>query len=355
MAKKRKKTKRSQSYWKKRFQVLEEASHSYGQQTYVEIEPAFVAAERQIQSEIDVWMQRFAKNNHVSLSEARRMLDAKELAELKWDVNEYIKYGRQNNVDGLWMKQLENASARFHISRLEALKIRVQQALEVAFGNELDAVDSMARKIYTDSYYHSIFEVQKGFNVGWKIGQVNNRTLNNVVKKPWTTDGKTFSDRIWTRKQQMINQLHQELTRTLVQGKAPDEAISHMEQYVDKSVKNAKHAASTLVMTEEAYFHSVSQKDAFLELDVEEFEIVATLDSHTSEICQEMDGKHFPMSQWEIGSTVPPFHPNCRSVPAPYFEDNYGGERAARDEVTGKTYYVPDTMTYPEWKKKMVK
>ena len=62
-------------------------------------------------------------------------------------------------------------------------------------------------------------------------------------------------------------------------------------------------------MTEQAYFHSVAQKEAFDDLDVEEFEVVATLDSHTSEICQEMDGKHFPMTD---------YHHNyiCPSLPA---------------------------------------
>lgn len=353
MAKKQKKTKRSQSYWKKRFEQLEQASHNYGVETYAEIEPAFTAAQRSIQSEITYWYARFAVNNNITLAESRKWLTAKELAELKWDVDQYIEAGRLHGTDPAWMKMLENASCRFHISRLEALQLRTQQALEVAFGNELDDVDKMVRKVFTEDYYHSIFEVQKGFNIGWEIGQIDDRELDKIVKKPWSTDGKNFSDRIWSRKTQMVNQLHQELTRTLVQGKAPDAAIEHMMQYVDKSVKNAKHAASTLVMTEQAYFHSVSQEEAFKDLDVEEFEVVATLDSHTSEICQEMDGKHFLMKDYEPGVTAPPFHPNCRSVTAPYFEDNFGGERAARD-AEGKTYYVPDDMTYPEWKESFV-
>lgn len=345
--------KRSQAYWNKRFEQIEQASHDYGQQTYKEIESAFTAAQRSIQSEINTWYARFALNNNVTLAEAKKMLSARELAELKWDVDQYIEAGRLHGTDPVWMKQLENASARFHISRLEALQLRTQQALEVAFGNELDGVDKMVRKVFTEDYYHSIFEVQKGFNIGWEIGQIDDRTLDKVVKKPWAADGKNFSDRIWERKTQMVNQLHQELTRTLIQGKAPDAAIEHMMKYVDKSVKNAKHAASTLVMTEEAYFHSVSQEQAFKDLDVEEFEVVATLDSHTSEICQEMDGKHFPMTDYAPGVTAPPFHPNCRSVTAPYFDDNFGGERAARGE-DGKTYYVPDNMTYADWKESMV-
>ena len=53
--------------------------------------------------------------------------------------------------------------------------------------------------------------------------------------------------------------------------------------------------------------------------------------------------------------TVPPFHPNCRSVTAPYFNDEFElGTRAARDPETGKTVSVPEDMTYPEWKKVFV-
>ena len=66
-----------------------------------------------------------------------------------------------------------------------------------------------------------------------------------------------------------------------------------------------------------------------------------------------MDGKVFPMSKYEVGSTAPPFHPWCRCCTAPYFEDMKGiGERFARDPETGKTYTVPKDMTYKEWKAK---
>lgn len=107
-------------------------------------------------------------------------------------------------------------------------------------------------------------------------------------------------------------------------------------------------------MTEQAFISSAAQKDAFTDLDVEEFEIVATLDSRTSEICQEMDGQHFPMKDFQPGVTAPPFHVWCRSTTVPYFDDEWsGGERAARGE-DGKTYYVPSDMTYPEWKESLV-
>ena len=338
------------SYWKKRFEALEAASNKYGIETYRKIEPAFDSAFRQIESEITLWYERLAKNNGVTMQEARQWLNANELKEFQWDVQEYIKYGRENAINQQWIKELENASAKYHISRLEALKVRTQQAVEVAFGNELDEVDAMVKKIFTNDYYHSIYEMQKGFNIGWEIGQIDERKLEKIVSSPWATDGKHFSERIWNSRTQLVSELHNQLTRTCILGKPPDDAI----KAISKKFNTSKNQAGRLVMTEQAYFHSVAQQEAFKELDVEEFEVVATLDNLTSEICQEMDGKHFPMKDYEPGVTAPPFHPWCRSVTVPYFDDDFDvGERAARDE-DGETYYVPSDMTYPEWQKSFV-
>jgi SPP1 gp7 family putative phage head morphogenesis protein len=343
------KKKRTSAYWKKRFLDIENASNAYGQQTFMKIESTFDKSQRQIQAEIEKWYGRYAKNNNITMQEARRQLSTTELKEFRWDVEEYIEYGIENDLNQKWIKELENASARVHINRLYALQVRTQQALEVAFGNKLDCIDAMARKVFTEDYYHTIFEVQKGFGMGWEIGQIDSRKLDTLITKPWAADGKNFSQRIWQQRTQLVNELHTQLTRTCILGKAPDDAINA----ISKKFKTTKSQAGRLVMTEQAYFHSVAQKEAFNDLDVEEFEVVATLDSHTSEICQEMDGKYFPMTDYQPGVTAPPFHVWCRSVTIPYFEDNYTGERAARDE-DGNTYYVPDSMTYPEWKKSMV-
>lgn len=339
------------NYWKKRFETIEAASNAYGQDVYRQIEPAFTQAQREIQAAIDTWYTRIAVNNQVSITEARKLLSAKELAEFKWDVKEFIKYGEDNAIDPIWMKQLENASAKYHISRLEALKIQTQQSMEKAFGNELDDIDTMAKRIYTDDYYHSAYEIQRGLNVGWDVSKVDVRRLEKLISKPWAADGKNFSDRIWQSKTSMVNELHNELVRTCILGKSPDEAIRHMTKFVDKKFSNAKMQAGRLVMTEQAFFASAAQQDCFNELDVEEFEVVATLDSHTSAICQEMDGKHFPMEDYQPGVTAPPFHVWCRSTTVPFFDDEWStGERAARGE-DGKTYYVPESMKYDDWKK----
>lgn len=342
----------SSEYWRERFQAVEDMQNKTARDAVQSITPSFDRAQARIQKELNDWYVRFANNNQISMVEARKLLNTRELKEFRWDVEEYIKYGRQNAIDPQWMKELENASARFHISRLEALKVRVQNAAEVAFGNEIDQIDRMAARAYTDGYYRTAFEIQRGLGIGWDIGQIDQKRLDAILSKPWTADNKTFSNRVWERKASMISNLHDQMTRMCILGKSPDEAIKAMEQYVSKDVKNAKSAAGRLVMTESAYFGSVAQKDCFNDLDVEKFEIIATLDSHTSQICQDLDGKVVDMKDFEAGVTAPPFHVWCRSCTAPWFEDE-DGMRAARD-ADGNTYYVPSSMKYKDWKNSFV-
>lgn len=333
------------AYWTRRMKLLEDSlkDRSY---SYVEnMERQFMAAQAQVERELAVWYQRFATNNEITLADAKRLLTSGELAEFRWTVGEYIAYGQQNAIDGAWMKQLENASARVHISRLEAIKLQIQQQAEVLYANQLDFVDSAAREMYLDSYYGTAFELQRGLGVGWTMQAVNENTITKVLSRPWTTDGQTFRDRCWTNKQALVNSVNTQLTQMIIRGEAPDKAISAISHQFQVS----RGKAGRLIMTEAAAFSSAAQKDSFTELGVERFKVVATFDKDTCETCSALDGQVFKMSDYQIGVTAPPFHPWCRCCTCPYFED-MTGKRWVRDVVTGETFKVPGDMTYEQWK-----
>lgn len=342
---------KNSDYWKIRFRQLEESQNQKGAAAYLEIEKQYRRAQREIEGKLHAWYQRFASNNGISMAEARKMLLGTDLKEFKWEVQDYIKYGKENAINEKWMKELENASARFHISRLEALKLQTQQSLELMFGNQLDSVDFAMRQIYLGGYYHSIYEFQKRFQIGWNVAGLDQSQIEKVIKKPWAADGKNFSERIWSNKEKLISEVHKELTQNIILGQDPQKAID----VIAKKMNTSKYNAGRLVMTEEAYFSSAAQKDCFHDLDVEEYEIVATLDSHTSDICQNMDGKVFSMKDFEPGVTAPPFHVWCRSTTVPHFGNDFGqiGERAAQSK-DGKNYYIPENITYKEWERTFV-
>lgn len=334
-------------YWKQRFTQLEVAQNRKGATAYLEMEKQYKAAQNELEAQIARWYQRFADSNGISLAQAKQWLKGQDLAEFKWDVKEYIKYGKENAINGAWMQELENASSKFHISRLEALQIQTQNSLETMFAQQMGTMKKALSDVYASGYYHTAYAVQQGFGLGWDIAGLDQAQIEKVLSKPWAVDGYNFSTRIWNSKTKLIGEVHNELSKNLLTGADPQKAIDSLAKKMGASKSNA----GRLVMTEQAYFSSAAQKDCFNDLGVEEYEIVATLDSHTSDICRSLDGKVFKMSDYKPGVTAPPFHVYCRSTTAPHFKENFdAGERAARG-ADGKTYYVPDDVTYSEWKK----
>lgn len=338
------------NYWKQRFTQLEAAQNRKGAAAYAEIEQQYRTAQKEIEAQIARWYQRFADANGISLAQARQWLKGDDLAEFKWSVQDYIKYGKENAINGAWMQELENASAKFHVSRLEALKIQTQNSLEKMYAKQSGTLTRTFSDVYRSGYYHTAFIVQQGVGIGWDISGLDQSQIEKVLSKPWAVDGYNFSTRIWNNKTKLIGEVHNELSKNLLTGADPQKAIDSLA----KKMNTSKSNAGRLIMTEEAYFSSAAQKDCFNSLDVAEYEIVATLDSHTSDICRSLDGKVFKMGDYQPGVTAPPFHVWCRSTTAPHFKENFDvGERAARG-TDGKTYYVPDNVTYSEWKKAFV-
>lgn len=344
---------KSSKYWQERFTQLEDATNKDAMKVYRDVDQAYQKAQAEIEAKINTWYQRFATNNQISMAEARKLLTSGELEEFKWTVEEYIKHGKENAISGQWVKELENASARFHISRLEALKIQTQQSIEALYGNQLDAVDKAIKDMYSSRYYRTAFELQKGFGVGTVMDRLDNATLSNIANKPWAVDGANFSSRIWSNKQKLVNELHSSLTRNIITGADPAKAIKEIKSKMGTS----SYAAGRLIMTESAYFSSVAQKNVFGDLGVEKYEIIATLDSKTSEICRRLDGEVFDMKDFQAGVTAPPFHPYCRTTTAPHFDDwkelGIERERVARNDK-GDKYFVDGDMTYKDWEKQYV-
>ena len=343
------------SYWADRFVSEEERRDRDNRRYYSTIEKEYNKALAGLDKDIEYWLRRIAKNNDISLSGAKELLSKKELQEFKWTVEEYIQKGKENGVSGQWLKQLENASARVHIQRLEALKIQIQDRIENMYTTKDRSMEDYLCRVYKDTYYHTVFEIDKGIgSIQSSFNKLDDRKVLQIIHKPWATDGKDFSTRIWEDKANLVNTLHTGLTQSLIRGGNLDDVINDISQFVSSKIKNKKYIASRLVTTESAAYASKAQEQAYKDLSVDKYEILATLDLHTSDICQDLDGKIFDRKDYQVGVTAPPFHPNCRTVTVPWFPDDVdAGERAARGK-DGKVGYVHQNMTYKEWYNKYV-
>jgi SPP1 gp7 family putative phage head morphogenesis protein len=341
---------KNSDYWKDRAIENEKNARTTAEIGEAELRVIFSETSSKIQKEVDYWWNRFAKNNSLTISEAKKLMSNKELDELNWDVKEYIKNGIEAAITQLPYieSQLENASAKFHISRLNALKIQVLSISNEMFADVNKVVKESMKKVYNDTYYKTAFNIQDAVGIYSDFTKIDDNLLEKILSKPWAEDGSNFSERIWGKyRPKLVNRLHKDLTDCVSRGRNPNEYTQAIAKDFDVGLKQA----GDLMLSEYNYFNEKATQDCMDELDVEEYEVLDTLDGVTCSSCAGMGGKHYPLKDAVIGINSPPFHPRCRCTTIPYFNDEFtqGEERAYRGE-DGKTHYTK-AKTFEEWKK----
>ena len=255
-------------YWHKRFELLEKAEYNKSAEYVKYLEKIYGQAISNCEAEIAKWYQRIAVNNAITYQEAKKLLSRDELKEFRWSIEEYIKYGETNGVLSDWSKELENVSAKVHISRLEAMKIQMQQQVEIVIAKQAESISILLNDIYKDSYYRSIFEFQKGFGVGSSFSILDDKTVAKILSKPWTADNRTFSQRIWGKhRPELIDKLQKDLAQNFIAGENPQKLVAK----ITKDFGVTKSQASNLAFTESAFFRSAGQKKSYQELGVDEY------------------------------------------------------------------------------------
>lgn len=340
---------KNREYWRKRFEDLNESLLSESDDYISELESAYELAFNNIENDIRVFYQRFGDNNGLTYAEAVKLLTSKERYGFQMTVDEYIKKGSEIAVSLEWLKELENASTIYHIDRLKALQIQIRQQIEILEAKKLSDMESIFTNTYVDGYYKSLYELHKGMGYGKAFALIDTNAIEKAFAMTYGKDGLNFSERIWKDRNYLARTLETEFVQMIIRGEGPDRLIN----LLSKRFGTSKSAAANLVQTESAFLASNCRKDAMESLEVEEFEIVETLDIKTCDTCGALDGTHLPMDKFEPWVTAPPFHHRCRGTTVPYFPDYKNGERAARG-ADGKTYYVPESMTYKEWFKEHV-
>lgn len=143
---------------------------------------------------------------------------------------------------------------------------------------------------------------------------------------------------LWQNKQALLFNTREVLTQGLIQGKSVNVMSSALAAKMGQSYKNAER----LVRTETAHIHAESDRAAYKEAGVEQYEFMATLEVRTCDVCGSLDGKHFKVSEAKVGVNYPPIHPNCRCTTVEYDPDD-----ALDWYNSGQP--MPKTKTYEEW------
>lgn len=338
------------NYWRRRSEELEKTLNGKGEEYFLALEKDYEKAASATLKEIERLYWRLAKNNVISLAEARKLLNASELDEFKWDIYAYAAFAKENTQDGVWTKELEKLSLRHKITRLEAMRVAMQNQVEALMWKEAEIVSEAMEEVYLLGYYGNAHILQTGTGTGFAISVLAADVIDKVLRRPWVSDGLTFKSRILDiHRLALTNDLNKTLTQSLIRGLSPDKAVKELGKRFDV----AKNQAKRLMTTETTYFGTKAALDCYADLGIDEVEFVSVLDNRTSEICRFMDGTVLKRSEVEIGINAPPLHTNCRSSLSPYLPDRKTFRRA--EDKDGTVYYVPSDMKYYEWYDKFVK
>ena len=343
------------NYWAKRYEDESERAFGLGKMTSRNLRKQADIIIRRMEKNVNDWYQRYADENGISLADARKELNARELKAFKMTLEEYRRQAEQEGLSDEYKQMLKQASIRKRLDREQELYINTAHELERWAKTQDTDISDLLNKVYESTNYRTAHLTQTMKGEYGKYGQVDPNTVQRIIHSPWAPDGKDFSERIWDNRKKLAKTMQNEFTQAMIIG----QGTADISKAIVKNMNTSYSNANRLVETELARVHSQAFMDCMAELDVDAVEILATLDSKTSPICRRMDGKIVQRKDAKPGITIPPFHCHCRSTTVPYLGDDLAdiagsGTRAARDPKTGKTVFVDGELDYGEWEKRYI-
>lgn len=331
-------------YWEDRQEQAYLAAEQKAGKYFKELEASFRQAKREIEYVINDFYTRYADANGVSYQQAQHLLSKAEIG----DLNDYIKkvYAHIGEFD----LEVENMSIKARITRYQSLEVQVNAILNNLYAVDYEHLGSQTLKdIYEENYFREWFNIDqyKGFHSNF--AGISPELVESYVSYPF--DGANFSTRLWKQKDYLQAQLMESMTTMMVTGAHP----RTLARDFAKKFNAREFEAYRLLHTEASFMVSQATHDMYKQDEVEKYQVIATLDSKTCEICRPHDTEVYDVDKAVVSVNMPPFHCFCRCTDVPYYDDEDLSDqtRAARD-ADGNPIEVPADMNYEEWHKKFI-
>lgn len=350
-------------YWKRRY-LKDKAASVNRAEDYLakQQKKLYGQAGQEIREQIEKLYKRFADTEQISLAEAKRRVSDADFRQIDWDgmlkeskaLRERMQEGLPEGIRENMEKQhqaldqtMKTYAKRGRVSYLELRSMEIDRIMVSLYDSQQQSIYDYLTSEYDDGYYRSIYNTQQRMGFGYDFTKPNEKAVDRAILNRY--DKRNFSKSLYAH----CTNFSEDLKSNLVTGLITGENLDRMASRIHKRMDVAYSRAKTLVRTETAYIYEASTMAGYSECGIDWYEFLATLDYKTSEICQEMDGKHFKVKDAVPGENFPPMHPNCRSTTVCWFpgeeEKKAQTTRIAKNE-SGKYYEVPADMTYQEWR-----
>jgi SPP1 gp7 family putative phage head morphogenesis protein len=324
-------TKPSAEYWRDRALEAEALANANALKTSKELAKLFTGVQAEMDAEIKGFYDKYGKV--ISSPVFSTLPDGSQV------------------VTGATDKLVVSPQDAYKAGRYEKLNAKLNDHLKGLGKSQNKEIESSLSLTAQDSYLRSLYAIQTGTTVGSSFTVLPKTTINALINNE--VNGANFSERVWDNTEKLSKVVNQTLKSGITQGLS----VRDMSKRVASDMESGYKVAERVIRTETNNTYNQGTKEGYVKSKlIERYEYLATLDSKTSEVCQELDGKKFKVEDAITGLNYPPMHPNCSSSTVPVIDlldDMDEGTRAAR-EVDGTTYQVPASMNYKYWEKVFV-
>ena len=297
------------SYWLKRSEELDKVATKAEKEVMKELSALYRDAFRSIEKEVNDFMMKYAVDHKLDYTTVTQTLTPIDLAEYNQRIEELYAMYRDTGSEYIKI-EIDRLNARAKITRLQALQGAINVELtKVTHEYQMTLEDTLIG-LFTEQY-KEVSEL-----LGIMAPVINREAIKTIIEYPYA--GKMFSDRIWDNKDALVKHIKQNLTAGIIRG----DSIQKMSRQLKKDLNVLYYQAERLVRTETNYAMNQGHLKGYADSGVvEKYEFLAAIDSRTSKLCKNQNGKVYKLSEATVGVNYPPVHCNCRSTVIPILED----------------------------------
>jgi SPP1 gp7 family putative phage head morphogenesis protein len=301
----------SKKYWEDRAAGRMVSYTAKAESTADTLGKAYYATARYLQGEANGILSTFADKFELSIAEAETML---KNAPGK-SMFEQMKTALATCTDEQKKRELEtllSSPAYAHrIGRLNDLDSKISDMCSRLANAEIGVDTAHLGDIIQSAYMQTVFDVTKGADYRAAFDLIPESRVKAILSTNWS--GQMFSERVWDNTNALADGLKHDMLVGIMAGKSEQ----HMADDIMNRCGVGAFEARRLVRTETTCVANMAELDGYRELDIDEYEFSACLDSRTSDLCRELDGKVFKRNSAQAGVNLPPMHPFCRSTTLP--------------------------------------
>ena len=299
----------NKSYWLKRSEELDKVATKVEKEVMKELSALYRDTFRSIEKEVNDFMMKYAVDHKLDYATVTLMLTPIDLAEYNQRIEELYAMYRDTGSEYIKI-EIDRLNARAKITRLQALQDAINVELtKVTHEYQMTLEDTLIG-LFTEQY-KEVSEL-----LGIMAPVINREVIKTIIEYPYA--GKMFSDRIWDNKDALVKHIKQNLTAGIIRG----DSIQKMSRQLKKDLNVLYYQAERLVRTETNYAMNQGHLKGYADSGVvEKYEFLAAIDSRTSKLCKNQNGKVYKLSDAVVGVNFPPLHPHCRSTVVPVLED----------------------------------